>query len=162
MGFGGRPRDKPSQMPYFPVRCPRRGVATPPTALGSQGTRKPASNRAVLLPPKACTWVTSPLEATVGLRAICPQVQKPRHTWGCPPPTPSLRPLTKGSWVCRGRFSLACLTRAKPGDDSLQRGQDSACHACLLCSVHPCPLSTFSLEYLHTSPISVSAAAELE
>lgn len=25
MGFGGRPRDKP-QMPYFLVRCPRRGV----------------------------------------------------------------------------------------------------------------------------------------
>ena len=88
------------------------GVATPPTALGSFAVSgKPASNRAVLLPPKACTC-DPPLEATVGLRAICPQVQKPRHTWGCPPPTPSLRPLTKGSWVCRGRFSLSL---ASPG-----------------------------------------------
>lgn len=68
MGFGGRPRDKP-QMPYFLVGVaplPGRGVATPPTALGSFAVSgKPASNRAVLLPPKACTC-DPPLEATVG------------------------------------------------------------------------------------------------
>lgn len=98
------------------------GVGTPPGALGSlAASGKPASNRAVLLPPKACTC-DPPLEAAVGLSAICPQMQKPRHAWGCPPPTRIPEALDQRLLGVQGpSLSLACLTRAKPGDDSYCR-----------------------------------------
>ena len=88
------------------------GVGTPPGALGSFAVSgKPASNRLCF-----CLQRLAPVTLLWRLLLGCePFVHKCRNldTPGdVHLPPASLRPLTKGSWVCRGRVSLSL---ASPG-----------------------------------------------